>query len=237
MHQRAAVFLAASAALSSFLAPATPAAVADTAAWAGRVSRATVLVEAATHRERRRGSGFFLERRGLVATALHTVEGARSITVQIPGVYASSEARLLAVSPARDVAILESGWPSLVPYPGLPLGAAHSLPAGAEVAVTGFGLLEGEAPRAPLTIRGIVSGEIEDPGGVSYVLDLQARPGLSGSPVYRTDTGEVVGILTRVHAQAQGWGPGGAVPAAAIAELLSRVPLQSDSAPPSAADP
>ena len=228
---------AAGVALALLLSAAPPDARAGTADWAGKVSRAAVIVEAATRRETRSGTGFFLERPGLVATALHTVEGARSIRVHIPGVYAASEARLLAASSTWDLAILEATWPAGVPYPGLALDTARALPPGTEVAVTGFGLLDGEASRTPLTIRGIVSGASEHGGGVSYVLDLQARRGLSGSPVYRTDTGAVAGLLTRVHAAEQGWGPGGAASAAAIAELLSGIGLPRDPPASSAALP
>ena len=237
MHHRTAVFLVAGAALAAVLPAAPPTAIADTAAWAVKVARATVLVEACSGNETRTGSGFFLDRPGLVATALHTVVGARSIRVAIPGRYAASAARLRAASSTWDLAILEAAWPDAVPYPGLALDAAQALPTGAEVAVTGFGLLDGDPSRTALTIRGIVSGAIEHRGGVSYVLDLQARQGLSGSPVYRTDTGAVVGLLTRVHAPAQGWGPGGAAPAAAIAELLSGLDAPRDPEPPRAAHP
>lgn len=206
--------------LAAVLLAAVPAAAADLAALAGAVARATVLVEASTRSGSRTGSGFFLERAGLVATALHTVEGARSIRVSIPGRYAASDATLIAASSGSDVAILATSWPSGVPFPGLALDTRGTLPPGTEVAVTGFGLLDGDLPQTPLTIRGIVSGSLEQRGGASYVLDLHARAGLSGSPVYRTDTGEVAALLTRVHASGSGAGPGGAAPAAAIAELI-----------------
>ena len=200
-----------------------PAASGELSGWAGRASGGTVLVDAESRHEKRAGSGFFLDRPGLVATALHTVEGARRIRVSIPGSYAASEARLLAASSTWDLAILFVSWPTDAAYPGLPLDAGPPLPPGVEVAVTGYAQIEGLESRVALTIRGIVSGRLEHRGGFSYLLDLDARPGLSGSPVYRTDSGDVVAVLTRVHGSGAGAGPGGAAPAQALAELVDAI--------------
>lgn len=189
---------------------------------AARVASATVVVESETRDGTRTGSGFFLEQHGLVATALHTVEGARRMRVAIPGRFAASDARLLAASSAWDLAVLEVGWPAGVPYPGLPLDSAPLVP-GTEVALTGYGRLGVELSDVPLTIRGIVSGSIEHQGSFGYVLDVGAREGFSGSPVFRTDTGAVSGVLTRVHATAGGSGPGGASPASALEALISAI--------------
>jgi hypothetical protein len=197
-----------------------PAASGELTGWADRAAGGTVRVDAETRRETRAGSGFFLDRPGLVATALHTVEGARRIRVSIPGSYAASDARLLAASSTWDLAILFVSWPSDAAYPGLPLDSGPPLPPGVEVAVTGYAQIEGLESRVSLTLRGIVSGRLEHRGGFSYLLDLDARPGLSGSPVYRTDSGNVVAVLTRVHGSGAGFGPGGAAPAHALAELM-----------------
>jgi hypothetical protein len=157
-----------------------------------------------------------------VATALHTVEGARRVLVAIPGRFAASEARLLAASAAWDLAVLEVTWPADVPYPGLPLDPVP-LRAGEEVALTGYGYLGDNLPAVPLTVRGIVSGNIDHRGSVVHVLDLGAREGYSGSPVFRTDTGAVAGVLTRVHAPAGAAGPGGASPASVLRDLVSGI--------------
>lgn len=170
----------------------------------------------------RTGSGFFLAERGLVATALHTVEGARRLRVAIPGRFAASDARLLAVSSAWDLAVLEVGWPADVPYPGLPLDVAPLAP-GTEVALTGYGDLGGQLPAVALTVRGIVSGRLEHQGSFGYVLDLGTRAGFSGSPVFRTDDGGVAAVLTRVHAPPGASGPGGAAPAAILQGLVSGI--------------
>jgi hypothetical protein len=198
-----------------------PAASGGLPAWAERASGATVLVEAESRRELRTGSGFFLDQRGLVATALHTVEGARRIRVSIPGSYAASDARLIAASSTWDLAVLSTPWPSDGPYPGLPLGGGPPLPPGTAVAVTGFAQIEGLDSRVSLTVSGIVSGRVDHRYGFSYLMDVDARPGLSGSPVYRIDNGEVIAVLTRVHGS--GVGPGGAIPIRALSELIDTI--------------
>ena len=202
---------------------APPAAAGGLPDWADRASIGTVLVGVETGREHRTGSGFFLDSPGLVATALHTIEGARRIRVSIPGSYAASEARLLAASSTWDLAILSVSWPSDSAYPGLPLDDGPPLPTGTEVAVTGYVRLEGLETPVSLTIRGIVGGRIEHRGGFSYLLDLDARSGLSGSPVYRTDSGEVVAVLTRVHGSSPAADYGGAAPVRALAELIEAI--------------
>jgi hypothetical protein len=205
------------------LSGAPPAAAEGLPGCAGRAAVATVLVGVETAREHRTGSGFFLSSPGLVATALHTVEGARRIRVSVPGSYAASDARLIAASSTWDLAILSVSWPSDAAYPGLPLDTGPPLPTGTGVAVTGYVRLEGLESPVSLTIRGIVGGRVEHRGGFSYLLDLDARSGLSGSPVYRTDSGEVVAVLTRVHGASSAAGPGGAAPARAVAELIEAI--------------
>lgn len=194
---------------------------ADFPQLAVQVSRGVVVVEGRSRSGARTGSGFLLERRGLIATALHTIEGARRVRVTVPGRFAASDARLLATSPAWDLAVLEVEWPAGEPYPGLPLDASL-MTAGTEVALTGYGRLGDEPSSVPLTVRGIVSGAFGSPAGAGgYLLDLGAREGFSGSPVYRTDNGTVVGVLTRVHANSGVTGPGGAAPAAALKALVT----------------
>jgi hypothetical protein len=145
------------------------------------------------------------------------------VRVTVPGRFAASDARLLAVSSAWDLAVLEVEWPAGEPYPGLPLDPTP-LAAGTEVALTGFGLLGGEPSATPLTVRGIVSGAFGSPaGGGGYLLDLGARDGFSGSPVYRTDRAAVSAVLTRVHAPPGGTGPGGATPAVALKALVNGI--------------
>jgi S1-C subfamily serine protease len=207
------------------------------AGWAGLASQGTVVVEASARGETRTGSGFFLDRQGLVATALHTVEGARRIRVVIPGRFAASDARLLAATSAWDLAVLEVRWPAEVPYPGLTLDAGAPLPPGAEIALTGYGALGEGLTSVPLTLRGIVSGTLEHQGAFSYILDLGVREGFSGSPVFRTDTGAVVAVLTRALASPGSGSSAAATPAAALQKLLEEIGRPSLCRPASSIGP
>jgi S1-C subfamily serine protease len=214
--------------LAAELGGARAAAGADLPALVERVRRGTVLVEASARGEERSGTGFFLERTGIVATALHVVSGARRIRVSLPGVYAASDARLLAASSEWDIALIEVPWPREVEYPGLSLDAAGPLPAGTEVAVTGFGRASSAgAALLPVTHRGIVSGALPSGEGAIYLLDLPASPGLSGGPVFRTDTGVVAAILTRIVSEGVP-GPGGAVPSAVVLALVRSTGRQGE---------
>jgi len=230
MRRRKSLFVACAAAVLVGVLAAFPAAAGDLTKWAARATGGTVLIEAENSRDTRFGSGFFFDRPGLVATALQTVEGASGIRVSIPGRYAASDAKLIAACSTWDLAILAVSWPAEAAFPGLSIESGSSLAIGTEVAVSGYGQIEGLEVRVPLTIRGIVSGRIDHRGGFSYILDVSARPGFSGGPVYRTDNGGVVGVLTRLHANGAGSGSGGATPARALEDLLqsvARAPVQT----------
>lgn len=206
------------------LAAAAPGQAGELAGFAARTAGGTVLVEAAAAAGARTGTGFFLPRRGLVATALHTVEGARRVKVSIPGTFAVSEARLLAASSVLDLAVLAVPWPQDVPFPHLEFDGSGSLPPGTEVAATGYAVLRQGMQPVPLTMRGIVSGHLPQRGQEAYILDLAAGSGMSGAPVYRTDTGSVLAIVTRVLAPEDGRGPAMAVPVGALERLLRDIP-------------
>lgn len=211
-------------ALAASVGAAVPTCAAGLPALAERVGRSTVLVEASSPRDSRTGSGFLLERHGLVATALHTVDGARRIRVSIPGSLPETDASIVAGSRLWDIAVVSIAVPEGSAPPGLTLDAGEPLRPGAEVAVTGYGFLHEGAPRVLLTVRGIVSGSIPRAGEPYYVLDLAAGSGFSGGAVYRTDTGAVCGVLTRVLSEGAPSGPGGAVPVSVLRELLRGVP-------------
>ncbi|MCH9675081.1 MAG: serine protease [Gammaproteobacteria bacterium] len=122
-------------------------------------------------------------------------------------------AHLVAQDRAHDVALLRMEG---APLPALRLGASNSVQEGELFAFTGFpiGMVLGFKP---VTHRGIVSAitpiaiprtstrslnaasvrRLASPYDV-FQLDATAYPGNSGSPLYRVDSGEVVGILNMV---------------------------------------
>jgi len=123
------------------------------------------------------------------------------------------KARLLAHDEQHDLALLEFDG---TPLPALTLHSADDVLEGSAVAFTGFpiGAVLG---LHPVTHRGIVSAitpivipagnarqltadkiaTLRDPFDVIQ-LDATAYPGNSGSPVYRPDTGAVIGVINQV---------------------------------------
>ncbi len=123
------------------------------------------------------------------------------------------EARIIARDEQHDLAILRLTGTRLPP---LSLGTTKPVREGDEYAFTGFpiGAVLG---LYPVTHRGIISSitPIVIPPGSSrqlnatmiqrlrkpyniFQLDATAYPGNSGSPLYRPDTGEVVGVINKV---------------------------------------
>jgi len=155
------------------------------------------------------------------------------------------EARIIAHDKQHDLAILRLTGPRLPP---LSLGMSDRVREGEEYAFTGFpiGAVLG---LYPVTHRGIISSitPIVIPPGSSrqlnatmiqrlrkpyniFQLDATAYPGNSGSPLYRLDTGEVVGVINKVFVKQSKEAilekPSGisyAIPAEYLKRLLSKL--------------
>lgn len=125
-------------------------------------------------------------------------------------------AAVVAVDEEHDIALLKIGGS---PLPTLRLGDSDRVREGEEYAFTGFpiGAVLG---LYPVTHRGMVSAisPAAIPQGNArnlnpklvrrlaavydvFQLDATAYPGNSGSPLYRIDSGEVIGILNKVFVQ------------------------------------
>lgn len=168
-----------------------------------------------------RGSGFAVGDGTLIATAAHVVaENLQTenremmmVLTQVPGVKdpQGREAKAIAVDKVHDLALLRITGP---PLPALSLGNSDLARDGLSVAFTGFPL--GTALGFhPVTHRGIVASLVPAamPGSnashldgrviqglktgpfVLLQLDATAYPGHSGSPLYDSGTGEVIGIV------------------------------------------
>jgi len=199
-----------------------------------------------------RGTGFAVGDGTLIATAAHVVaenlqtENRETVMIlhQVPGTKEPQgrEAKTIAVDKVHDVALLRITG---TPLPALPLGSAMARD-GQEVAFTGFPL--GTALGFhPVTHRGIVAALVPAvmPGPnasnldgrviqglkagpfVLFQLDATAYPGHSGSPLYDSDTGEVIGVVnmgfvkgTKDAAVGQPSGISFAVPIQYLQELI-----------------
>lgn len=165
-----------------------------------------------------RGTGFVVGDGRYVATAQHVLpEAAAAAALYIfigPGLNPEGrQAQIVDIDPEHDLALLRISGPPLTP---LRLGNSDSVRAGEDVAFTGYpiGMILGAFPA---THRGIVAAivpnvipaissqqlnpdtirRLRDPYNI-FQLDATAYPGNSGSPLYRPDTGQVIGIINKV---------------------------------------
>jgi S1-C subfamily serine protease len=149
-----------------------------------RVTRAVVGVKG----DGRIGSGFFVAP-DTVITNVHVIVGATEVVVRRDD-GTTTTARVVAASPAVDIAVLKVAAPVSTQVV-LPLGAVARVRSGQEVFAVGspLGVLQNSVT------RGIVSA-IRELAGVTVVqTDAAINPGNSGGPLINRQ-GEVVGVTT-----------------------------------------
>jgi len=169
-----------------------------------------------------RGTGFVVGTGNIAATNSHVLpdnldRDTRIAVIQSTGLQGSNQIRpaeILARDKDHDIALLRIEGPTL---PVLKLIPSDSVREGQGVAFTGFPI-GGALGFSPVTHRGTISSitPIGIPGGNStqlngkliqqlkrgtfkiFQLDATAYPGNSGSPIFDTDTGDVIGIINMV---------------------------------------
>ena len=152
------------------------------------------------------GTGFIIQKNGLVLTNAHVVDGSDDIRVRLADDRELS-ARLVGRDERTDIALLEID--AGLPLPVAPLGNSDSVQIGEWVIAIGnpFGLDH-------TVTAGIVSAKGRrdvKPGGANsgfydfIQTDASINPGNSGGPLINA-RGEVIGINTAMNAQAQGIG-------------------------------
>jgi len=81
------------------------------------------------------GTGFIVDKTGLIATNLHVVVGRREIKIKLPGGETFPVMQIAGVDPARDLALLKISSPN--PLPVLRLGDSSIMVAGDQVVAIG----------------------------------------------------------------------------------------------------
>ena len=161
------------------------------------------------------GTGFAVGDGRHIVTNFHVVKSDGTVPVSLivlipgPGAPERREAQVVGSDPLHDLAVLRIDGAPLKP---VTLRDTDALVAeGTDVAITGFpiGVAFG---LVPTTHRGIVAATPANVGAMPranmldpaivrmarfevYQLDMVAFPGNSGSPLYRVEDGEVIGVV------------------------------------------
>jgi serine protease Do len=164
------------------------------------------------------GTGFIIDKDGVILTNNHVVEGAEEITVALSD-ERTFPAKVVGTDPHTDMAVIRIAASGFTP---LPLGDSDAIDVGDWVVAIGnpYGL-------AHTVSAGIVSAKgrtrddvpLGDPSGYYNFIqtDASINPGNSGGPLLNLK-GEVVGMNTAVHAQGQNIGF--AIPMNMVKQLL-----------------
>ncbi|MFH1279553.1 MAG: serine protease [Candidatus Eisenbacteria bacterium] len=147
------------------------------------------------------GTAFAVDGEGHFLTCAHVVPGRLSVTVAVPspGGEVNHRARVVAVNPDIDAAILQVEDLRLPP---LVFGSSREAVVGEEVAITGFPLgYTVNADLTPSLAAGHVAALPEWRAGENgpripmIQVDASVALGQSGSPLFRRRTGVVLGMM------------------------------------------
>jgi S1-C subfamily serine protease len=146
------------------------------------------------------GSGFILDKQGLILTNNHVIDNAQRVEVTLSDKH-KYKATVLTVDKNHDLALLKIDAPNLTPAT---LADSRSLAVGQRVYAIGnpFGL-SGTMTRGIISairsIRGPQGNPIED----AIQTDAAVNPGNSGGPLLNS-RGEVIGITTLIASNPNG---------------------------------
>ena len=165
------------------------------------------------------GSGFIIDKTGLIVTNNHVVDNGKKITVKLPD-GRSFEAKLMGTDPATDIALLKVK--SDKPLPTVEFGDDRQLRVGDWVVAVGnpFGLSNS-------VTAGIVSSIGRDIGAGNYndfiQIDAPINRGNSGGPTFDL-RGQVIGMNSMIFSPSGGSvGIGFAIPANLAREVVAQL--------------
>jgi serine protease Do len=173
----------------------------------------------APHKAISAGSGFIIDKSGLIVTNNHVVDNGKKITVKLPD-GRSFDAKLIGTDPATDIALLKIK--SDKPLPTVEFGDDRQLRVGDWVVAVGnpFGLSNS-------VTAGIVSSIGRDIGAGNYndfiQIDAPINRGNSGGPTFDL-RGQVVGMNSMIFSPSGGSvGIGFAIPASTIHDVVGQL--------------
>jgi len=136
------------------------------------------------------GGSAFVVGPGTLLTALHVVQQANTVSVELPGGEAVA-ADVVGIDIDHDVALLRAPGLAGPNVASLALGDSNIVQLGQTIAVFGYPLSSPEHPTVTVT-QGIVSALRSQEGMMQ--IDAAVNPGNSGGPVLTAD-GRVIGIV------------------------------------------
>ena len=165
------------------------------------------------------GSGFIIDKTGLIVTNNHVVDNGKKITVKLPD-GRSFDAKLMGTDPATDIALIKVK--SDKPLPTVEFGDDRQLRVGDWVVAVGnpFGLSNS-------VTAGIVSSIGRDIGAGNYndfiQIDAPINRGNSGGPTFDL-RGQVIGMNSMIFSPSGGSvGIGFAIPASTIHDVVDQL--------------
>jgi S1-C subfamily serine protease len=172
------------------------------------------------------GTGFIVDKKGLILTSQRVVGPSEIITVQFDPQHKVA-ATLLAADNEKDIAVL---WANLVLCPNCvaaPIATADGKPA---LVAAGDKIVAVSSPMGPLkdTASGVVSGLDAE----SIASDIETNPWIAGGPVFNAQ-GTVIGVTSAARQTKPGRGRSDIVPIGKAAALLdqARTKLTTSMAP------
>jgi len=155
------------------------------------------LAHATRNVTRSTGTGFLVCGSGVIATNLHVVKGARTLSVTFPDGPRTYQAEVLRTDEKNDVALLK-----LKPRPGEPppptarfdYARFDRAALGQSVRTIGYPMIDdlGSSPKFATGNITSLQGRAEQTG--TFFVSIPIQPGNSGGPVF-DETGALVGIV------------------------------------------
>ena len=165
------------------------------------------------------GSGFIIDRSGLIVTNNHVIENSRKITVKLPD-GRSFEAKLIGTDPLTDIALIKVKSDKSLPT--VEFGDDRQVRVGDWVVAVGnpFGLSNS-------VTAGIVSSLGRDIGNGPYTdfiqIDAPINRGNSGGPTFDL-RGQVIGMNSMIFSPSGGSvGIGFAIPSSVVHEVVAQL--------------
>jgi serine protease Do len=152
------------------------------------------------------GTGFILDKNGLVATNLHVVAGSKEIKVKLHDNSSYEVMQIAGVDPGRDLALLRIKPTKALKT--LRLGDSDLMSAGDQVIAIGnpLGVFDYSVSSGLVSQVRSVCGASDErcpPGGLTLLqISAPISQGSSGGPLFN-QFGEVVGVTTLIVAQGQ----------------------------------